>query len=339
VACSTDAAPVVPAGSKRRSASITAKKWAARPSDQTMSQALTFVASVALVAMAATAAQAHTHADNGDDGDKAAKGAAAPASWILGDSNPRAGAVLEAWFDRGAAPGADPHYEVVVGSPSDLAVWLRTGTQTCRDTEQAARGKTTPDDGGLLYVCVRLRHPGKFRLAAAAGQRSPIVSDPIEVVSEEIVSPAVAAAITTLVAFLLGIGTTVFQGWFQTKQEKDRVQHQARKTLAEVLTREILENQQRLQAVVDGTTTPEFLVSSAYNNETALGPIAWGYLQGAGTSYRQKIDDLYSVKMLPYKKAMHAWDVAATAEQKAAALDKVRTAATVLLKDLHAHKE
>jgi hypothetical protein len=261
-----------------------------------------------------------------------------PSAWVIGDKSPPRGSILEAWFDRHVPPTTDPTHEVTVGSPSDMTVWLRTDSQSCRETESKARRVTDTTDGPLLYVCARLRTTGDFRLVAASGAPALIVSDSMKVADAELVSPAVSAAITTIVGFLVGLLTSYVQGLVQLKREDASTQKAVEKTLAHVLSREILENHDELQRVMGGGS-PVLLKTAAYNNAAALGAIAWGYLGSLSAArYRRNIDDLYRGHIPDYQAAVKAWD-AASAQDKSAALVRVQAAATSLVEKLRDFRE
>jgi hypothetical protein len=259
-------------------------------------------------------------------------------AWVIGDKSPQDGSILEAWFDRRVPPTTQPNHEVTVGSPSDIAVWLRTDSQSCRETESKARKVTDATDGPLLYVCTRLRNTGDFRLVAENGAPELIVSDSIKVAQSNLVSPSVSAAITTIVGFLAGLLTSYVQGLIQLKREDVSTQKAVEKTLAQILSREILDNQNELQSLIGGGT-PVLLKTAAYNNAEALGPIAWGYLGSpAAASYRRNIDDLYKKHIPAYQAAVRTWNVASP-QDKPAALVQVQAAATLLVKKLREFKE
>ncbi len=234
----------------------------------------------------------------------------APSPWVIGDTSPSVDSVVEAWFDRTIAPTPSPTHRVTLGSPSDLSVWLRTSEQSCRTTETHARRTTDQTDGPLLFVCARLRDTGSFRLVAASGAPRLIVSEPITVADAEWVSPAMSASLTTLVGFLAGLLTSYVQGLVQLKRDDEKVRQAVAKTLAEVLSPELIAIQARLKDVIAGGV-PESLQVTAYNDAKALGPLAWGYLNSpAALHYLKKLDVLYGKDILAYQDAVIAWAAA-----------------------------
>lgn len=264
-----------------------------------MSKLMLIVGALMVVASATAAAQSAAV------GSETAK--TPPSPWVIGDSAPQNGRVVEAWFDRRVPPTVNPTSLVTVGSPSKMSVWLRTVKQSCQETEPTARRATDQTDGPLLYVCARLRDTGEFRLVAATDAPVLIVSDAIKVADAELVSPAVSAAITTIVGFLVGMATSYVQGAIQLRREDKSTQKAVEKTLVEVLAREILDNHNELHQVIAGGT-PTLLKTAAYNNDAKLGSIAWGYLNSpAAAGYRQNLDTLYKTDIPVYQAAVKAW--------------------------------
>lgn len=235
--------------------------------------------------------------------------------WIAGNTGPASGTIFEAWFDRSVV---DPHNrmpDVEVGSPSDIAIWLRRSGETCASAEAAARKRTDSSDGAVLYACIRPRVAGTFRLVASTGAAPLFVSEPIEVAAGRVLSPTVAAVLSTLLGFLAGLLTSYVQGRMQLAREEESTRNTVEATLAKVLSAEMFENQQTVDRVASGGE-PQILKTAAYNNASDLGPLAWGYLSSAKTAaYRERIDKFYTTQIIPYQGAVRAWQTAQPADK------------------------
>ena len=243
-----------------------------------------------------------------------------PSPWVIGNTAPPAGAIFQAWLDRGLVDPKNPNAVVTVGSPSDMTVWLRTANETCTASETAARRTTKIDEGRRLYVCARPMSSGSFRLAATAGT-STVVSDKIDATAGRAFSPTVTTVVTTLLTtflgFLVGLLTSHIQERRQKSREEEALRSTVDTTLAKVLSAEILEHQQTLQGVVNGGD-PEILKTSAYNNAEAMGSLVWRYLNSAkAKDYRGQIDAYYRTKITAYQAAARAWKAAEEKDKNA----------------------